>query len=169
MLTLSQLAALRADILADPAFASIPNTPDGAFEIAGAYNANAAPEFWVWRTRVTKDEYVNAEGPDGTTFSWTGSGFIGRSVGERDAWRELFSISGIVNPSQPNVRQAFVDIFSGSTSPAPANRTHLAAVSRRKATRAEKLFATGVGTTASPGTLTFEGTLTYTDVLLARS
>lgn len=168
MLTPVQLAALKADILADPAFALVPNSPDGAFEIAAAYSLTAVPNFWVWRTAVTKDELVNAPSIDGTVFAWTGTGFITRSVGERDAWRELFDAGGVVNPSLPQVRQAFLDIFSGGTAPAPANRTHLATVARRKARRGEKLFAVGVGTTASPATMAGEGDLSYQDVQTAR-
>ena len=120
---------------------------------ANLLNALASPAFWVWRTSVTKSELVNSTSVDGTTFAWTGTGFITRSVGERDAWRELFNGVQSINPSLPNVRQAFTDIFSGATAPAPANRTHLATVSRRRATVAEQLFATGTGSTASPAVM----------------
>ena len=40
------------------------------------------------------------------------------------------------------------------------NRTHITAMSKRKATRLEKIFATGTGTLASPGTLVVEGAWT---------
>ena len=167
-LTQSQLTALKADIIADPTLNSISNTPDGAFEIAAAYNLNASPDFWVWRTSVGKGELVQTTSVDGTIFIWAGNGFITRSAGEQAAWREIFNGTGFCNPSLPNVRQAFTDIFSG-TGNAANNRTHLAAIGRRKATRAEKLFATGTGSTGSPGTMTFEGSLSYTDVQQARN
>ena len=178
MLTTSQLATLRADIIADGTLNAQPNNSDGNSVIAAAYNLNAVPDFWVWRTSVPKSEMTNSVSVDATTFSWTGTGFITRSVGERDAWRELFGEGGVCNPSLANVRQAFSDIFSGATAPAPANRTHLTTVARRKATRGEKLFATGTGSTASPGLLNVvaagaigfsEGQLTYSDVGQARS
>lgn len=168
-LTPSQLTTLKTDILADQALSAFPNTPDGNFAIAQAYAVIASPDFWVWRTRVTKSELVNDTSVDGTTFNWTGAGFITRSQGERDAFRELFNGSGVVNPSLSQVRQAFADIFSGQTQPAPANRTHLLTVARRKATRVEKLFATGTGSTASPATMGFEGALTGDDVQEARN
>lgn len=168
MLTQAQLLVLKTDIAADPTFAAVPNTPDGAFEIAAAYNANAVPDFWVWRTNVTKAELVQNAGPDGTTFNWVGNGFITRSVGEQTAWREIFNGTDSCNPALPNVRQAFQDIFSG-TGNAAANRTHLLAVGRRKATRAEKLFSSGTGSTASPATMGHEGTISYQEVLTARS
>lgn len=166
-LTSAQLATLKSDIQNDGALNSQPNTPDGNMVIANAYNANASPDFWVWKSRVAKNDLVTSVGPDGTTFNWTGNGFITRSAGEQTAWRELFNGTESVNPSLANVRQAFSDIFSG-TGNAQANRTHLLAVARRKATRGEKLFATGTGSTASPGTMVFEGGLTYQDVEAAR-
>ena len=135
--------------------------------LADLLNAPASPDYWVWRTRVTKDELVGSVSIDGTTFSWTGAGYITRSQGERDALSTLFDSTGAVNPSIASVRQAFVDIFSGATSPAPENRTHLATVSRRKATRTEKLYAVGSGTTASPSVMAAgaEGTLSYTQLI----
>jgi hypothetical protein len=134
---------------------------------AALLNANASPDFWVWRTKVTKSEYVNSTSIDATVFSWTGTGFITRAQGERDAWREMFNGREEVNPTLAQVRTAFTDIFSGGTAPAPANRTHLATVSRRKATVAEKLYATGTGSTASPAVLAFDATgVTYAEGLI---
>jgi hypothetical protein len=166
-LTSAQLTALKNDIAADGTLSQIPHTSDGAFDVAAAYNLAFAPDFWVWKTSITKHELVNGTGPDGTVFNWTGAGFITRSQGERDAFAAIFNSTLTCNPSLPQVRQAFGDIFSGNTAPAPANRTHLLAIARRKATRAERLFAAGTGSTASPGTLTFEGTLSFNDVLQA--
>jgi hypothetical protein len=168
-LTTAQLQALQAEIEADPALDNQPMTPDGHVAVAAALNLSASPDFWVWRTSVSKAEYTQFTSVDGTTFNWTGAGFITRSQGERDAWHELFNSNEACNPSLANVRQAFQDIFSGGTAPAPANRTHLATVSRRKATRAEKLLATGTGSTASPAVMGFEGDLSGDDVALARS
>lgn len=166
-LTPAQLATLKADILADPVLAAKPMNDDGHLAIAQAYNLLAAPDYWVWRTAVTKEEFVQGAGPEGTTFIWVGNGFITRSVGEQTAWRELFSGADACNPSLTNVRQAFTDIFSG-TGNAASNRAHMSAVSRRKARRGERLFAAGTGSTASPGTMTFEGQITGPDVAQAR-
>lgn len=168
-LTGPQLTTLKNDILADSTLNSQPNNDDGNFAIAAAYNLTASPDFWVWRTAVSKDEFLESTSVDGTTFNFTGAGYITRSQGERDAWNALFSSTGFANPSLSNVRQAVADIFSGGTAPAPANRTHLLTISRRKATRAEKLFATGTGSTGSPALMTFEGTLTPSEVSTARN
>lgn len=153
----SQLSALQADILADPVLTAYPNNSDGAFEISKAYNQPAAPSYWVWRTSVPKSELVNTISidTDGTTqrsFIWVGNGFISRTVGELTAWQELFNGTQSVNPSLANVRQAFLDIFSG-TGNAASNRIHLGNVARKLATRVQKLFSSGTGSAASPATM----------------
>lgn len=165
-LTAAQLIVLKADILADPILAVIPNTDDGAFEIATAYNLNAVPDFWVWRSAVTEREFVEQSSQDGTSFSWPQ--YIARTEPERDGWKRLFA-TGTANPSLPNVRQAVADIFSGAQAAPVAQRAHLIAVARRKTRRAEKLFSTGAGTTAAPATMGYEGTLSYQDVRQSRN
>jgi hypothetical protein len=169
MLTSAQATALKAAIIADGALNAQPNNSDGNSAIAAAMNLPASPDFWVWRRSVTKDELVGSTSVDGTTFSWTGTGFITRSQGERDAFNAMFDSSGSVNPSNASIRQAFTDIFSGNTAPAPANRTHLATVSRRKSTRGEKVLAAGTGSAASPALLGFDGALSYQDIEQARN
>lgn len=165
----AQLATLKAYIDGQPDLSVIPNTTDGAVAIADLLDLVASPDFLVWRTSVSRDELVGSTSVDGTSFSWTGSGFITRSVGERDAFAAIFSSAGTVNPSMLSVRQAFNDIFSGATAPAPANRTHLLTVARRKANRGERVFATGTGSTASPGLLVVEGSISAQDVMSARN
>lgn len=157
MLTTSQLLVLKADILIDPALAAQPNTSDGAFAIAAAYNLNAVPVWRVWRTEVPTAAVKKA-------VVWTE--YIGRSVGERGAF-ELIISNGIVNAADANIRQGFQDIFSGPSG--LGTRTNLTAIAKRDATRAEKLFSTGAGTDASPATMTFEGFLSYQDVQDARN
>ena len=169
-LTSAQKTALNAHITASSDLNVFPNTADGAFAIAALLNLDALPDFWVWRTSVTKREVVNQPSRTGTSFIWAGNGFITRSAGELECFNQLFNTTLTCNPSLPNVRQAFIDIFSGVGN-AALNRTHLDIVGRRKATRAEKLFATGTGldTSAGAGTLTFDGAVSYQDVQDARS
>lgn len=144
-LTTPQLATLKAWIIANN---------NSVFDQSAVtlLNAVASPDFWVWRTSVSKHELVTKPSIDATNFTWAGNGFITRSAGEQACWAELFNSTLTTNPSLPNVRQAFSDIFSG-TGNAAANRTHLLTVARRKATVAEKMFATGTGSTASPATM----------------
>lgn len=167
-LSAAQILVLKNHIAASGDLNTYPNNDDGAFAVAALLNLPATPDFWVWRTAVPKSEFTNSVSVDGTTFTWVGNGFITRSVGEQAAWAELFNSAGVCNPSLANVRQAFTDIFSG-TGNAAANRTHLSTIARRKATRAERLFATGTGSTASPGVMVFEGSVSYAEVSSARN
>ena len=156
-LTPSQLVTLKNAILADPALNSQPNTSDGAFAIAAAMNLNAVPDFFVWRTNVPTSDCKKA-------MVWTE--FIGRSQGERDAWMFMLS-NGIINAADSNVRQGILDIFSGPSG--ATTRANLTAIANRVSTRAEKLFATGTGSSGSPATMTAEGALTFAEVQAARA
>lgn len=160
----AEQARLRADIAADPTLGALPHTTASADEICAAYNATATPPYWVYKTTLSKEEIVGVTSVEGTAFIWTGNGFIGRANGELVAWQELFAGErgpGSCNPSLVNVRQAFSDIFSGVGN-AASNRTHIANVWRRLATRLEQLFAgtPGNGTTGTPATMTVQGPLT---------
>lgn len=164
-LTPAQLATIKAAIVADGTLNAIPNNSDGNTEVAEALNLDASPAFWVWKSRVTESEYTAQASVDATTWSWPA--YIARSQGERDGWQRMFS-DGAVDPSQVNVRQGIADIFSG-TGIAVTQRTHLLTVSRRNASRVEKLLATGTGSTAAPATMGFEGPITYFQVADARN
>jgi hypothetical protein len=166
-LTTSQKTTLKAFIAADPTLSAIPNTPDGAFDIADRLAANASPDFWVYKTSLGEHEITGTSSTDGTTWSWPA--YIARTEGERSGWIRMFNTSLTINPSLPNVRQGLADIFSGTQNSAPAQRAHLTAMARRKASIVEKLFATGTGSTASPATMGFEGRLSYVDVQEARA
>jgi hypothetical protein len=166
-LTSAQKATLKAAITADPVLSALPNNTDGAFEIAAAFNAPATPAFFVWRSLVTEHEFTGTVSAEATSFSWPA--YIARSEAERNGWGRMFNGTYSVNPSLPNVRQGIADIFSGSANSAPAQRAHLLAIAKRNATRAEKLFATGTRSTASPATMAFEGSLSYQDVDDARN
>jgi hypothetical protein len=163
-LTPAQLQTLRTDIAADPTFSALPNTTAANSQIAAAYNLAASPDYWVWRTFVPDSEIYQAT-VDTTTWSWTI--FIARSQGERDAWRQMVNMAGGINPSLLNVRNGIADIFSGAGG--LAQRTYMLNVSRRLATRVEKLFASGSGTTASPSNMGAEGPITLTNVEDARN
>ena len=161
-MTPAQIAILKAYIQADPVLG--PKTSGSGTDfgfIADAMNVAASPNFWVWRTTVSEDEIVGMASADGTNWSWPA--LIARSQGERDVWGRMLS-GGPINPSRANVRQGVADIFSGSANSAPAQRAHLLAISRRLATLAEKLLATGVGSTASPANMGWEGLLTIADI-----
>lgn len=160
----SQYQVLKTAILSDPTLADAVAAADDE-AIADAMNSTASPDYWVWRTRLTRHDMESSTSVDNTVWSFTA--FIARSQGERDCWREMLA-DGWVNPSLVNVRQGVADIFSGAANSAPQQRAHLLAVSRRKASRLEKLFATGGdGTTNNISTMTVEGPLSYAEVSIA--
>ena len=68
--------------------------------------------------------------------------------------------------SLDSIKAAFADIFSGAGG--AGNRTHIDAMSKRKALRIEKILATGNGAFATPSALGFEGTILPEDVDRAR-
>lgn len=164
-LTTAQNAAIKADILASPDLNAFPNTYDGAYPIADLYNAIATPNFIVWKTLLHEQEITSLTSDENTTWSWPA--FIARSASEQEGWARMFNGTYTINPSLVQVRAGIADIFSGGTG--AAQRTHLLAISKEKATRIEKLLATGTGTTADPATRVFVGNITPTEVYAARN
>lgn len=151
-----QLSLLKTDINNDPALSGLPNTQDDNLFIAQQYALEKSPKFWVWRTNVSTEEIMN------NGFVW--STVDGMTVGKARIWEWMKDI-GYINPSKVNIRQGLGDAFGFGSAMANAITPHLS----RGANRAEALFATGVGTSGTPGTMTFEGTITYLDVQSARN
>lgn len=156
MLTPAQLLTLKTDIEADPAFASIPHTSDGAYDIAQAYALTASPDFIVWKTSVTRDEIMQ------NGFDWVDVDNL--TVGKARIWEWLFAnINQTINPAKLNVRAGIDECWKG-TAAKLAVRAQVYVHCKRKANRFEKLFATGSGADESPATMAIEGTLNYSDV-----
>jgi hypothetical protein len=160
-----QYAVLKADILASPDMNTLPLTSTGTAAIQKLYNAAAVPAFQVTKTSLSRHDILTGTSGEGTTFSWAGGAYITRSQGERDAFREMFNSTGTVNPTLASITAAFSDIFSGAGG--LGNRTHITAMSKRVATRFERLFATGTGTLISPGTLVLEGNVSNDNLQIA--
>jgi hypothetical protein len=149
-LTPAQMATLKAAILADPTLNATPNTyPDGATQLANLLNADAAPDFWVWRTNVSIGEV-------GRTFNATELAGLTSLNHTRLQTLAIYMSAG-VNPSVTATRTFFDDIFSGAGG--TNTRAALLVVWRRKARLFEKVFATGTGSTGSPATLGVEGSI----------
>ena len=131
--------------------------------IANAYNLDANPQYWVWRTKVLKTDIYQKASVDGTTWNWTE--YINRSAAEKAAWQEMFDNPDLAfNPSLPSVQQGLQDIFSGASS--AGQRMHIRTFCRKLARRIERLLlnGSGTGTTTNPGTLVYEGTIDGRDV-----
>lgn len=165
-LTPAQQAILKADILNDATLNAFPNNSDGAVEIAKAYNQTATPAFWVWRTDVSRAEIYNTASPDATFWNWTT--YKNQGATEQNAWVQMF-MGDRADFSKSNLRSGIAAIFTGSAQ-ANAQRDHCLAMGRRIAKRIEKLLVSvGAGTTSDPGTMTFEGAISYQDVEVARN
>jgi hypothetical protein len=107
---------------------------------AAALNAQAAPDYWVWRESITRFDVHHQTGPDGTTWNW--ATYKTQGVAEQNAWTLMFM--GDVGPvGLVNFRAGVLAIFSGTGAPL-AQRTHVFAVGRRRATVAQKLLAVAV-------------------------
>jgi hypothetical protein len=163
----SQLTTLKAAIVGNPTWNALPNNDDGNETLASILNGTAAPDFIVNKTTLSRHDILTGTSLAATTFTWTGGAYITRSQGEREAFREIFNSTGTVDPRLPSIVAAFADIFSGPGG--LTNRTHIAEMSKRKATFAEKILATGTGTLVAPANMSFEGKLTSTDVASARN
>lgn len=162
-LSAQQLQTLKAAIADDPALAAKPMNSDGAFDIAAALNQVASPDYWVWRTTVPVDEIML------NGFDWTRVDNL--TVGKARIW-EWMARLGFIKPNQANVRAGVLATFSAAGD--LANRNAVFSHCQRLATRAEKLFASGAGTSTTdqgvgPATLTFEGSISYQDVEQARN
>lgn len=149
---------------------TLPLNGDAADEIAKWYNTIAVPNFWVWRTRLTKKELTEQTSRTGSTFTRAAAGFIQLTVGERAAWTDIWDDGEPINPSLPATRATFADIFSSGGN-AALNRVHCDVMARRQATYAEMVLALGTGgdATATAGTMTFEGLLTGAEVEKVRN
>lgn len=156
-LTTNQKATLKADAQSqgDTNALLVAGNLEG---LVNLYNAPASPDYWVWRSAVTREEIYNGNPqPENSAWSWTT--YKAQTVPEQNAWTQMF-MGDQANFSKPNVRAGVAAIFTGSA-PQTAQRDHILACGRRKASRIEKLFATGTGSTAVPATMAVEGILNY--------
>ncbi|MDD4889707.1 MAG: hypothetical protein PHU85_07225 [Phycisphaerae bacterium] len=159
MLTAEQQAILKADILGDQVLNAYPNTPDGAYAIAALYSVLADPGFIVWKTAVNPDEIMR-NGMD-----WTRVDNL--TVGKARIWEWMIRL-GTFDASKTNIR-AGIDAAWVGTSADLAVRAVVYTHCKRAATRAEKLFSSGTGTTEAPATMGREGALSYQEVYAARN
>ena len=160
-LTTAQQQALKAYIDSVPAWAALPNDSESALMIAQALQAEASPDFIVWRSSVSKDEIMQ------NGFDWVQVDNL--SVGKARIWDWMFDNGQeSFNPSKVNVRAGIDEAWRG-TAAMLAVRAAVYGHCKRKANILEKVLATGTGSDASPATMGYEGTVAYWDVQAARS
>ena len=163
-LTPAQLAALKAEIDADPVLAAKPLNSDGYFDTALILNNTiVTPDFFVWRTNVPINEVM------GNGFDWVRVDNM--TVGESRIWEYMTQL-GFINPNQANVRAGINEAFKGVAADDSMRLAMYTNHLQKKATRTEKLFSSGAGTTSSnlgvgPATVTVTS-ITANDVEEAR-
>lgn len=174
-LSTAQLTALKASILAsqDPLVQEA-NTGGNHTELARLYNLNST--FVIWRKDASKSRifgsitwknFTPTDTPDGTTL-WTNRSHA--CQGKQFTLQTLLISPGeTLDMAATKIRDGVKD--SLQKLPAGVNGAELDAgwaatkdVSIRFATEAEKIFATGTGSEAIPGLLTFEGFVTIADI-----
>ena len=154
MRTNGQLATRKVDIRADATLTEGAATGRMAEEIAHAYDALAVPDFIVWKTSVDVDEIMR------NGMNWTQVDNL--TVGKARIWDWMTRL-GHFDASKPNIRAGIEAAWTGAAAML-AVRATVYTHCKRQATRIEKLFATGTGSTASPATMSYEGSITYHDV-----
>jgi len=164
-LTPAQLVTLKAHITASADLNIFPNTSDGSFEIAALLNLPAVPDFWIWKDSVS-DATIMQNG-----FDWVRVDNL--SVGKARIWEWMFGVTGAINPSKANVRAGIAEVWKG-TAADNAVRGVVFGHCQRLATRAQKLFSTGAGTSTTidgvgPATAGFAEDIIYNDVIQARA
>lgn len=179
-MTPSQLSAIKADILADQSLSSFPNTSDGNFEIAKIYNAIAAPDFFVWQTaanvqtifdNITWANYTPQDVPDNTA-TWTNRAIACQC--KQINLQTMLTGRETINAAKTSIRAGLQDALTQLPSGASgatraAGWVAVQAALQRKATRGEKVLSAGSGSSASPATMGFEGSISYQDIESARN
>lgn len=164
-LTPTQLATLKAAIIADPnlATARTEHSIVGTQMIADYLNASS--DLTVWKTSVlTKDLFdavvwanlTPTDDPDGTT-AWQCRSLA--CQGKQFNLQLIFASHDTIDPSKTNVRAGIQDSLTNVPSgvggaKVSAGWTNVRTAMQRLATNLEKIFA---NTQASPGTLVVEG------------
>jgi hypothetical protein len=144
----TQYVTLRGKVFQDPAAAAL-LAAGNAPGLLAYLNAEAAPAYVVWRTRVTQDEIML------NGFDWARVDNL--SVGKARVWEWLFDNSEkSINPSKTNVRAGIDQAWVGNAQDL-AVRAAVYLHCKRNATTAEKMCATGAGTTAVPSLMDIEG------------
>ena len=118
-------------------------------------NAIASPDYYVWRTIVSRDE-VQGD----LAFDWTRVDNL--SVGKARIWDYMFNKVDAIRPARANVRTGIQAVWVGTQADL-AVRAAVEGVCKRKVTVFEKLFVTQ--TTGGPSQSGNRGATTNPDTL----
>lgn len=150
-LTPAQIITVRAAACADTATARPMMLAGDANGLSGWLNS--ASTFITWRSDVLAEETGNA---------WVGTDIDGMSALNMQRLQLLLasSPSGVFDMTRADRRAGFENPFGASAS--NPSRVAMRAAWKRAATQAERALATGTGTDATPGVLTFSGAVQQT-------
>lgn len=176
-MTPAQLTTFKAAIQADANITALV-TAGATGAIANYYNTAASPAYYVWQTSVPTQTIYDAIGwskltpvdtPDGTA-TYTNRALC--CQGKQFNLQTILQGRESINATKTNIRSGLQDALtavpsgvSGATQ--GAGWAAVQTAMSRAATNAEKLFATGVGTQASPSLMSFEGNVQDYDVVQA--
>lgn len=152
-LTAPQMQTLKSLAAADPTAAGYMATAD---DMALAAWYNTATTYVIWHPSVTPEQWDAAMMAGVTQMD-------GLTVGKRDT---LFVVMGKTRDCRDASVRASIDDLTGTQN---TLKGALQAACKRVATRAEQALSTGAGTTATPGTAAWVGTLSYGVVSMIRS
>lgn len=184
-LTTAQAQTLNAAILAAPDLSAIPNTVDGAYEVARLLNLPSSPVVNAWATNapvaavldaVNWAQYTPSDTIDGT------AAYTNRLLAIQTKQMNLQNMlvgRDTLDASKANVRAGLRDAVTGvpagaaggNVNPGGANGITVLNALLRNTTRGEAILAAGEATTGAVTAklLGYEGALSYQDIEAARS
>lgn len=154
-MTPAQLTTLKAAILAEtsPAFVALRQANETG-QMAEWFNVVST--FIAWKPRVTIQE-------TGAVFN--GAEWAGMTAANHTRLQTVAQYLSSYSPGLADVRAMFNDIWGGAGG--TITRAALLVLWKRAATRGERVFATGTGSDATPGVLTFDGAISNEDIVQA--
>src|SRR5512139_1306620 len=152
-LTEAQLPTLKAAILAetDPTFVALRES-NATGDMARFYNVEAAHAFYVWRSNYSPEQKAAAIDAGITQVD-------ALTASKRDT---LLWWANRSHDARLASTQAAINDLTGSQQ---TLKTALTDGAKRKVTRGERLFCSGTGSLASPGSTTYEGSISENDIV----
>jgi hypothetical protein len=154
-LTPAQKTTLKTALLADSTVATY--LASSQYQpVADNYNALASPAFWGYRQGIPSGEI-------GTTVNYVAVAAMTTANLQRVS--DFLRMNQTSFTGRDDIKTFLSDTFSGALSgQGQATRDALDLMLRKQASKAEKLFATGTGSTVAPATLVFYGLLSAEDI-----
>ena len=178
----TQIAALKAAGLADANVTALISA--GSFgAIVAYYNSAATPDYFVWNPRTSVQSIYDAmiwgnltpvdAVPTGDQLSvniWASRALAcqGKQINIQIMLQGKDTIDATKSSTRAGIQDALTNLPSGASGALLGGGwATVKTAMQRLATRTEKIFATGSGTSASPSVMVFEGNISDYDVTQA--